>query len=460
MSLKVSHIALSERKVLLRVFDILFIILSLWGSFQVSLQDYIRFDKPSIYGWIITLIFYVFLFGEIFQLYDLTISNNRFKTVRSLFLTAIITTIFFTFTPFFSPSLPENRLQIIYLFLLILLPLIVWRFLYIWILFSPKYFKDILIICHSSRIPQLLDLVKNDNFHNVNYYLSEEENKDYENYKDVCKADLYELVKSNYVKEVIISTRGFSSDIISKLNKEIIQLFEEGVNIKSYETFYEEITDRVPKEYLDYHFYKNINLSSNSDNKFYKVFHRILDVIISIIGLLCFAFIIPVVFVCNLLANRGPLFYTQNRVGQKGKIFKIFKLRSMIVNAETRGAVYAEKNDKRITLFGKFLRNTRIDEFPQFFNILKGDMSIIGPRPERPVFVKDLEEKIPFYAIRHVVKPGLTGWAQVKYPYAGTLEEQEIKLRYDLFYIKEQSAFLDFKIIIKTITTVLFFRGQ
>ena len=163
---------------------------------------------------------------------------------------------------------------------------------------------------------------------------------------------------------------------------------------------------------------------------------------------------------CNILANRGPLFYTQNRVGQKGKIFKIFKLRSMIVNAETRGAVYAEKNDKRITLFGKFLRNTRIDEFPQFFNILKGDMSIIGPRPERPVFVKDLEEKIPFYAIRHVVKPGLTGWAQVKYPYAGTLEEQEIKLRYDLFYIKEQSAFLDFKIIIKTITTVLFFRGQ
>ncbi len=181
--------------------------------------------------------------------------------------------------------------------------------------------------------------------------------------------------------------------VFKKLNKEIIQLFEEGVSIKSYETFYEEITDKVPKEYLDYHFYKNINISSNSDNTFYKVFHRILDVIISIIGLLCFAFIIPIVFVCNLLANRGPLFYTQNRVGQKGKIFK---LRSMIVNAETRGAVYAEKNDKRITLFGKFLRNTRIDEFPHFFKILKGDMSIIGPRPERPVFVKDLEEKFLF----------------------------------------------------------------
>ena len=123
-------------------------------------------------------------------------------------------------------------------------------------------------------------------------------------------------------------------------------------------------------------------------------------------------------------------------------------------------AVYAQKNDTRITKFGKFLRKTRLDEVPQFFNILRGDMSIIGPRPERPEFVKNLEEKVPFYAIRHVVKPGLTGWAQVKFPYAGTLEEQEKKLRYDLFYIKEQSMFLDFKIIIKTITTVLFFRGQ
>tara|TARA_R110001632_G_scaffold97231_2_gene203724 strand:+ start:10581 stop:11963 length:1383 start_codon:yes stop_codon:yes gene_type:complete len=460
MSFKVSHIALSERKVLLRTLDVLVIIFSLWISFQSGIQDYIEFTNVLIYEWLITLIFYFFLFGEIFQLYDLTISNNRFKIVRSLFLASFITTLFFTFTPFLSPSLPENRLQIIYLFLLIILPVLVWRFLYLWILFSPKYFKDILIISHSSRLGQLLELIKDDSFHNVCYYLSNEENEGYKNYVNIIAADLYQLVKSKNVKEVIISTRGFSSDIISKLNKDIILLFEEGINIKSYESFYEEITYRIPKEYLDYHFYKNINLSKNSDNKFYMVFHRILDIIISIIGLFCFIFLIPLIFIVNLLANRGPLFYTQKRVGKKGKIFKIFKLRSMIVNAESEGAVYAKINDKRITVFGKFLRNTRLDEVPQFFNILKGDMSIIGPRPERPEFVKDLEEKIPFYAIRHVVKPGLTGWAQVKYPYAGTLEEQEIKLRYDLYYIKEQSAFLDFKIIIKTITTVLFFRGQ
>jgi lipopolysaccharide/colanic/teichoic acid biosynthesis glycosyltransferase len=132
----------------------------------------------------------------------------------------------------------------------------------------------------------------------------------------------------------------------------------------------------------------------------------------------------------------------------------------MVRDAEKGGAVWAKKNDIRITAFGKFLRRTRLDEMPQFFNIIKGDMSLIGPRPERPEFVKDLEDKIPFYAIRHVVRPGLTGWAQVNYPYANTVEEQETKLRYDLYYIKERSTFLDFKIFIKTFTTVLYFKGQ
>lgn len=162
----------------------------------------------------------------------------------------------------------------------------------------------------------------------------------------------------------------------------------------------------------------------------------------------------------NLFGNKGPLFYGQERVGKRGESFRIYKLRSMVTDAEKNGAVWAKKNDARITKFGRFLRLTRLDEVPQFYNILKGDMSLIGPRPERPEFVKDLEKKIPFYAIRHVVRPGLTGWAQVNYPYANTIEEQETKLRYDLFYIKERSAFLDFKILIKTISTVLFFKGQ
>ena len=132
----------------------------------------------------------------------------------------------------------------------------------------------------------------------------------------------------------------------------------------------------------------------------------------------------------------------------------------MIKNAEKNGAVFSTKNDKRITTFGKFLRKLRLDEFPQFINILKGDMAVIGPRPERPVFVSEIAEIMPFYETRHVIKPGLTGWAQVNYSYGATIDDSLIKLQYDLYYIKHRSIFIDINIIVKTLSTVVFYRGQ
>jgi len=327
-------------------------------------------------------------------------------------------------------------------------------------LFSPKYFKTIVVIGHSSRAEKLIELIQLKNYHNISSYVSNTEIEDLNNFNAANTVNLLELVRSNLASEIVISTSGFSSETIIHLNKQLVLLFEEGINIKSFETYYEEVTNRVPKEYLDFNFYKQINLSKNNDNRFYHFSQRMFDVLLATVGIFIFVGILPIIFIANLIANRGPLFYVQERVGFKGKKFKIFKLRSMIKNAEKDGAVWAQKNDKRITTFGKFLRNTRLDEFPQFINILKGEMSLIGPRPERPEFVKDLESKIPFYAIRHVIRPGLTGWAQVNYPYANTIEEQETKLRYDLYYIKERNSFLDFKILIKTISTVLFFKGQ
>ncbi len=441
MSKRSSHIDISERKLLLRSIDVVVIILSLWISSTYSDFEYVDAKNTMFYQWLITLSFYFLLFGEIFQLYDLKVSNNRFSVVRSIVLTTFVTTLLYVFSPYITPSLPENRLQIIYFFLLIVIPVIIWRFLYMWVLFSPKFFKTIIIIGHNSKAENLLKLV-------------------HSNFNDVKTTNLSKLIDENLVTELVISTAGFSSETIQNLNKQLIQLFEEGVNIKSFETYYEDATNRVPKEYLDHNFYKNINFSKNNDSQFYLFIHRIIDLTVSCFGLLAFVLLFPFILIGNLIGNRGPIFYSQERVGHHGKTFKIVKLRSMIPNAEKSGAVWAQKNDKRITAFGKFLRNTRFDEIPQFYNIIKGDMSLIGPRPERPKFVNELEENIPFYAIRHVVRPGLTGWSQVNYPYASTMEEQETKLRYDLYYIKERSSFLDFKILIKTVTTVLFFKGQ
>ena len=460
MARKSSFIDISERKLLLRSFDIVVIILSLTIASKFTGFSYIDIKNDLIYRWFLILIIYFLLFGQIFQLYNLKVSNNWFLVLRSVFITALITTLFYVFSPFITPSLPTNRLQIIYFFLLIAIPTVIWRFLYIAMLFSPKYFKTIIVIGHASRAEKLIELIRLKNFHNIATYISNTEIEGLNNFNDVTTVDLIKLVENNLVTEIVISTSGFSIDTIKNLNKQLVLLFEKGVNIKSFETYYEEVTNRIPKEYLNYNFYKNISFSVNNDNQFYHFTQRVLDILVSVLGLIFFVCVIPLLIIGNLIGNRGSLFYTQDRVGYKGKVFKIFKLRSMIKNAEKDGAVWAKKNDKRITSFGKFLRNTRLDEFPQFLNILKGEMSLIGPRPERPEFVSYLEEKISFYAIRHIVRPGLTGWAQVNYPYANTIEEQETKLRYDLYYIKERSFFLDFKILIKTVSTVLFFRGQ
>ncbi|WKD86517.1 UDP-N-acetylgalactosamine-undecaprenyl-phosphate N-acetylgalactosaminephosphotransferase [Polaribacter huanghezhanensis] len=460
MAKKPPFLDISERKLMLRTFDVLTIVLSLTIASKYSDFTYINIKSDLIYKWFLILVIYFLLFGEVFQLYNLKVANNRFLVIRGIAVTSLITTLFYIFSPFITPSLPGNRLQVFYFFLLIAIPTIFWRFLYISLLFSPKYFKNIIVIGHASKKEKLIELIKFENFQNITCYVSNEKIEGLTNFYNAKTVDLLKIVDTNLVTEIVISTSKFSSDTVKKLNKEIILLFEKGVSIKSFETYYESATKRIPKEYLDYNFYKKINFSVNNDNRFYHFTQRVLDLILSILGLVFFAFLIPFILIGNLIGNRGSLFYTQERVGYQGKTFKIFKIRSMIKEAEKDGAVWAQKNDTRITTFGKILRNTRLDEFPQFINIIKGDMSLIGPRPERPEFVFELEDKIPFYAIRHVIKPGLTGWAQVNYPYASTIEEQETKLRYDLYYIKERSSFLDFKILIKTISIVLYFRGQ
>jgi exopolysaccharide biosynthesis polyprenyl glycosylphosphotransferase len=451
---------ISERKIFLKIIDSITIIVSLFFSFKFLEFDYFNFENKKILSWILLLIVYYLIFGEIFQLFHLSTSNNRYLSLRALLVTALTTTVFYFFTPFLSSEMPSNRLQIIYFFLTLVVPVLIWRFFYIQVIFSPKYFKRIIFIGSSNKIEKMVGLIKENNYHHLIAYFSDKNIESLKGFKDVNTEKLSVFSEDNMINEIIVSKEGLSEEAISFLNKELIYLFQKGFSIRSFENFYESTALRVPKEYLERNFYKYINFTKNNTNRFYLFGLRIMDILVSFFGLILFLLIIPFLLIGNLFGNKGPFIYSQKRVGKNGNFFEIYKLRSMIVNAEKKGVVWAQKNDARITPFGKFLRNTRLDEVPQFFNILKGDMSIIGPRPERPKFVKELEDKIPFYAIRHTIRPGLTGWAQVNYSYANTIEEQEIKLRYDLYYIKKRDTMLDLKILIKTITTVLFYRGQ
>ncbi|HBG07903.1 MAG: glycosyl transferase [Geobacteraceae bacterium GWC2_58_44] len=190
------------------------------------------------------------------------------------------------------------------------------------------------------------------------------------------------------------------------------------------------------------------------------IYKRCVDVVLSVTGLLISVPFFPLIALAIKLESPGPLFFKQVRVGNGEKPFVLYKFRSMRQDAERDGAVWAVKNDARITGVGGFLRNSRIDEIPQLFNVLRGDMSFIGPRPERPEFVESLKRDIYYYSKRHTIKPGLTGWAQVRYPYGATVEDAIEKLRYDLYYIKNLSFFLDTQIIFETVKVVLFGRGR
>jgi len=189
------------------------------------------------------------------------------------------------------------------------------------------------------------------------------------------------------------------------------------------------------------------------------VYKRCVDIGLAVTGLLLSLPFFPLIALAIRLESPGPLFFKQVRVGNGEKPFVLYKFRSMRQDAERDGAVWAVKNDARVTAVGRFLRNSRIDEIPQLFNVLKGDMSFIGPRPERPEFVEGLKRDIYYYSKRHTIKPGLTGWAQVRYPYGSTVEDAIEKLRYDLYYIKNISLFLDTQIIFETVKVVLFGRG-
>lgn len=240
---------------------------------------------------------------------------------------------------------------------------------------------------------------------------------------------------------------------------ELLEAKLHGVMVVDIRSFYEHVVKRLPLSQInDEWLLQTEGFSLNTRGSLRRL-KRALDVFLSL-SLLILSF--PIMLITALiirLESKGPVIYKQDRVGLYEKEFTVYKFRSMREDAEKDGAIWASKNDSRITSFGRFIRKTRIDELPQLWNVLKGDMSFIGPRPERMTFVKDLKKSIPYYGLRHTVKPGLTGWAQVSYPYGASVDDARQKLEYDLYYIKNMSILLDIHIIFKTIGVVLFPKG-
>ena len=457
------HFEVSERKVLLRIFDVVWVLFTLYVVGILFRFEYFSISS-DFWHWSIVLAAYLSLFSNIFELYDLQKASQHYTVLKNVVLTTSVTVLFFLLTPVLTPVLPQNRVQIIYFYLAIIGALLLWRYAYIGLISSPRFYRRVMIVGQPLEVELIAaQLQQVDPNYNVVGYInpggqniltSEEVGLDHFSAKEINKT-----LKEEAIDELLISRMDHSGSD-SVLYRQIMSLVNDGFPVKDYNQVYEEKTYRIPVQHIEKNFYKFFPFSRSNENKFYLFFHRVADILIAVLGLAVGMLLFPFILFGNSLANRGKPFYKQERVGRHGKTFQILKFRTMKNNAEINGAQWAQKNDLRVTRFGKFLRRSRIDEFPQFWNILKGEMSLIGPRPERPVFVKELSDLIPFYDTRHFVKPGLTGWAQVMGDYGNSHADSLEKLQYDLYYIKHRNVFLDITILSKTLSTIIFFRGQ
>ena len=466
---------LSERKLLLCLIDLAIVNLTLYLALTM------RQDSPAgrpLLGvnplWFVSLSCLWLIVGAIFDIYNLSRAAKVMPSMWAAVLTVLVTTGVYLITPYITPTLPGSRLQV---FTLVIIPVAgvgIWRVLYAYLIVQPVFEQHAIIIGAGSAGTELVRTVtttgdptsragRGSGYHLLGF-IDDDPQKQNTMIEGVpvlgtCH-HLRELVRQLRPDELIVAITHMDN-INPALFQAILDCREMGVKVTTMTEFFERLTGQVPIEHAGNDLSAALPTNEQYIERIYELLCLLIDLIVGAIGCVVLALLIPLVWLGNILMSPGSLFYTQERVGQGGRVFRIRKFRSMVVDAEKlSGAIWATKNDPRITPIGRFLRRSRIDEVPQIINLLKGDMSLVGPRPERPEFVEKLAEMIPYYRVRHAVKPGLTGWAQVKYRYGRSFEDTRIKLQYDLYYIKHRSLYLDLLIVLKTIQVVLMFKWQ
>ncbi len=311
--------------------------------------------------------------------------------------------------------------------------------------------QKILFVGENSYTKDLLESIKNDDQYKLMGFLKDE--KDETLQKIVLKMCAVGKI------DIIVD---FGEDLLKdpKLVDILLQYKLSGLQFYNYLEFYEMYENKLPVSHLSSKWF----LENSGFEIYYNNFNlrakRLLDLIFAIIIGICTLPLMLLAAIIVKIESKGPIFFVQERIGEGNKKFNIVKFRSMTTDAEKNGPQWASKNDNRVTHWGKIMRATRIDELPQLWNVLRGEMSFVGPRPEREYFIKQLEKEIPYYNLRHTVKPGLTGLAQVMYPYGASVEDAYRKLQYDLYYIKHHDIIFDIKVLLKTITIVIFGKGR
>jgi exopolysaccharide biosynthesis polyprenyl glycosylphosphotransferase len=404
-----------------------------------------------------SLIFFLWLvIFYLTGLYDLRKAKNDLQFFSS-FLVGLGINLLLAIGYFYIVNLPNLSPKTILLLLIsIYLPLFaLWRLLAHFLLRSSTFGARLLFLGLTKEARELISIFsKNPQLgYNAIAVLSEEQNRFLNEIPLAVEKlsgfdGLLDYIKTKKVDTIILSL----SNTDTGLNRLLYEIILSRVNIANINSFYETITHRVPLAALSETWFLE-NLKETRKNVYDKI-KLATDFVLAVIMLISFLILLPILALIIYLGDRGSIFYRQTRVGRDGKIFTIWKFRTMKVGAENNGPQFAAVDDNRVTTVGKILRLLRLDELPQAINILKNEMSFIGPRPERPEFVSELQKLMPYYNARHLIKPGLTGWAQVNYNYTDSFEGNLMKLQFDLFYIKNRSILVDAITLLKTIKLI------
>ncbi|HEY9076884.1 MAG TPA: sugar transferase [Anaerolineaceae bacterium] len=456
-----------ERKIILLVGDILITILALFIALYFwSQEDWLNFSwtflktRPPFWFYFLP-VFWVLINIE---LYDIRRSSRRSDTIRGIAIAAAISfvvylIIYFTSSP---NSLPRRGVAGFIVSSAVLM--LIWRFLYIGIFTAPQFMRRVMIVGAGRAGSTLAKVVREvwpSPFYLVGFIDDDPQKQgtQVEGFPVLGgNQDLMRIIEEQKISDLVFAISG---DISDDMFRALFNAVENGIEINNMPMIYEEILGRVPIFLLEDDWLLRSFVDQAQTNTFYEMMKRIIDIAGGVVGTLIFIFTLPITSLLIILDTGTPVIYSQLRMGKNGRLYTIYKYRTMRQDSEKDGKPQVTvKNDERITRVGRFLRKSHMDELPQFINVLRGEMSLVGPRAERMELVKDLTQKIPFYRARLMVKPGLTGWAQVNFGYAETVSDTAIKLEYDLYYIKHRGILLDVIILLRTVGTVVGFRGQ
>jgi exopolysaccharide biosynthesis polyprenyl glycosylphosphotransferase len=468
-SLPTLPLRISERRTLLVFIDLLLVnaatLISLWlwtqrDPWRSLSQDFVL----SQAHWFLFLTALWLLLASVNDFYELKTAANFLSSAFTLLRITAFMLLVYLLIYFFSPRNSLPRVFILFYATLSFTFLGLWRSGYA-LFFGRLPFRRRAIVVGAGASGQTIVQTIRENLgpdYQIIGYIDDDPAKQGQVIEGLSvigtHRDLAPLVKAKDVSEVILA---ITHNLHHELFRALLDCQEQGTQITPMPLLYEEITGKVPVEHIGDNWSAVLPLDHPSTGSFFPLFKRAVDLSIAAIGLTVLVILLPLVALALYVDSPGPIFYTQERVGKGRKTFYLIKLRSMIPNAEKEGiAVWAKEGDPRITRVGRFLRLTRLDELPQFINVLKGEMSVVGPRPERPEFVAELEGRIPFYRVRHSVKPGMAGWGLVRYGYADSIEDALEKVQYDLYYIKHQSIYLDLLILSKTLGAMISFKGR